>query len=300
MIKKILITGTSGQIGWELVRSLQGLGEIVAPSRKILDLRDAARIREVVREVAPDLIVNAAAYTAVDQAEQEPELAMAINGDAPGVLAEEAVRQGAVLVHYSTDYVFDGAQREPYTEAAQPNPLNVYGRSKLAGEQAIAASGAAHVILRTSWVYGLRGSNFLLSIMRAARSRAELRIVSDQYGAPTWCRTVAELSAHIVTQGTAAGEGLDWWHARSGIYHLSAQGRSTWHDFAQLIVNRMDLAARPQVLPISAREHAAVAERPVNSLLDNGKLAEVFGLRAPSWQAGLGLCLGVEPAQPLA
>ncbi|TAL52280.1 dTDP-4-dehydrorhamnose reductase [Pandoraea sp.] len=300
MIKKILITGAGGQVGWELARSLQGLGEVVAPSRKILDLRDAARIREVVREVSPDLIVNAAAYTAVDQAEQETELAMAINGEAPGVLAGEAARRGAVLVHYSTDYVFDGAQREPYTEAAQPNPLNVYGRSKLAGEQAIAASGAAHVILRTSWVYGLRGRNFLLSIMRAARSQAELRVVSDQYGAPTWCRTVAELSAHIVAQGIAGGTGPDWWHARSGIYHLSAQGRATWHDFAQLIVNRMDLAARPQVLPISAQEHAAAAERPINSLLDNGKLAETFGLRAPSWQAGLGLCLGIELTRQLA
>ena len=188
---KILLTGRNGQVGWELERALAPLGEVVATDRSTLDLADPDAIRRVVREVKPEIIVNAAAYTAVDKAESEPELAMRINGFAPGVLAEEAKRLGALLVHYSTDYVFDGEKATPYVEEDEPNPINVYGRTKLAGERAIQASGCRHLILRTSWVYGARGKNFLLAILRKARDAQELRVVADQVGAPTSVELVA-------------------------------------------------------------------------------------------------------------
>src|SRR5512146_587709 len=191
-LSRILVTGRNGQVGFELLRSLAGLGEVVAVGRERMDLADPDAIRRTVRETKPDLIVNAAAYTAVDQAESEPELALAINGVAPGILAEESKRLGAVLIHYSTDYVFDGSKGAPYTEDDEPRPLSVYGRTKLAGERAIQAVDVPHLILRTSWVYGARGKNFLLTILRLARERNELSIVDDQIGAPTWCRSLAE------------------------------------------------------------------------------------------------------------
>ena len=188
---KILVTGKTGQVGWELQRTLATLGQVIAPDRRGMDLGDPDSIRAAIRACSPQIIVNAAAYTAVDQAESEPDLALAINGAAPGIMAEEAKRLGALLVHYSTDYVFDGAKSGPYTEDDQPNPLSAYGSSKLAGERAIAASGARYLIFRTSWVYGARGKNFLRTILRLAQERDELRIVDDQVGAPTWCRAIA-------------------------------------------------------------------------------------------------------------
>ena len=198
--RKILLTGKNGQVGWELERSLQPLGQVIAFDRSGLDLASPDSIRAVIREVKPELIVNPAAYTAVDKAESEPDLAMAVNGVAPGIIAEEAKRLGAALIHYSTDYVFDGTKAEPYTEDDVPKPINVYGKTKLAGEQAVQAIGVPHLIFRTSWVYGMRGKNFLLTILRMAKEKDELRIVDDQFGAPTWSRMIAETTAQVLAQ----------------------------------------------------------------------------------------------------
>ncbi len=203
---KILVTGKTGQVGYELERSLQGLGQVIALDRAQMDLSNLAQVREVIRSIKPQLIVNPAAYTAVDQAEKEPELAMRINAEAPGVMAEEARTIGAAMIHYSTDYVFDGSKNSPYVETDPTCPINVYGRSKLAGEQAIQAADIPHLILRTSWVYGMRGKNFLLTMLRLAQERDALRIIGDQHGAPTWCRTIADTTAHIVAQMRRAGE----------------------------------------------------------------------------------------------
>ncbi|MEO7497834.1 MAG: dTDP-4-dehydrorhamnose reductase, partial [Massilia sp.] len=206
---KILLTGANGQVGYELERSLQGLGQVVAPRRAELDLSDLDQVRDVIRAVRPGLIVNPGAYTAVDKAETEVALAMRVNAEAPAVMAEEAVRLGAAMVHYSTDYVFDGTKAGAYVETDPTGPINVYGQSKLAGEQAIAATGVDHLILRTSWVYGMRGKNFLLTMLRLAAERDSLRVVSDQHGAPTWSRTIADTTALILAQARVGG--ADWW-----------------------------------------------------------------------------------------
>lgn len=276
---RILLTGRNGQVGWELERSLAPLGEVIATDRATLDLADADAIRRVAREAKPELIVNAAAYTAVDQAESEPELAMRINALAPGVLAEEAKRLGAWLIHYSTDYVFDGAARTPYLESGASHPINVYGRSKLEGERAVAASGARHLILRSSWVYGLRGRNFLLAILQRARSGAALRVVDDQTGAPTWCRQIAEATARIV-----AG-----WSDVGGVYHLSAGGETTWCGFARAIVALAGIETVVQ--PIATAQYPTAAARPRYSVLDCAKLARDFGIALPDWRDGLGRCM---------
>ena len=289
---KILVTGTSGQVGFELERTLQGLGTVVALDRAALDLADLDQIRRVVRDVKPTLIINPAAYTAVDRAESEPALAQRINGEAPGVLAEEASRLGAPLIHYSTDYVFDGTKAGAYDEADAVNPQNVYGASKLAGERAIAEAGGAHLILRTSWVYGLRGKNFLLTMLRLAAERPELRIVADQCGAPTWAATIATMTSHIVAQGMAANaDGMDWWRRKSGVYHLSASGWTTWFDFANAIFELSSLEKSPVVAPIASSDYPVPAKRPGNSRLSGDKLAASFGLRAPDWRSALQLCL---------
>jgi dTDP-4-dehydrorhamnose reductase len=283
---KILLTGGRGQVGYELERCLQGLGEVVAPGRERLDLSDLAQVRDVVRALRPGLIVNAAAYTAVDRAESEPALAHVVNAEAPGVLAEEARRLGAALVHFSTDYVFDGSKDGPYVESDAAAPLNVYGRTKLLGEQAIAATGAAHLILRTSWVYGMRGHNFLLTMLRLARERGELRVVSDQHGAPTWSRTVAQTTADILAQARRGGG--DWWVENGGLYHLSCQGQTTWHGFAEAI---MEASSNPTpVIPISTNEFPTPARRPRNSTLDSSRLVHRF-CHLPEWRATLALCL---------
>jgi dTDP-4-dehydrorhamnose reductase len=276
---RILLTGRNGQVGWELERALAPLGEIIATDRATLELADPDAIRRVAREAKPELIVNAAAYTAVDQAESEPELAMRINAVAPGVLAEEAQRLGAWLIHYSTDYVFDGSSKRPYVEGDATNPINAYGRSKLAGEQAIAASGARHLILRSSWVYGQRRRNFLLAILQRAQSGAPLRVVDDQIGAPTWCRQIAEATARIVAGRSDVG----------GIYHLSAGGETTWCGFARAIVALAGIDA--EVRPIATAEFPTAAERPRYSVLDCAKLARDFGAALPDWRDGLGRCM---------
>ncbi len=284
---KILLTGASGQVGYELERSLQALGEVVAVDRARMDLSDLDQVRDVVRAVRPGLIVNPAAYTAVDKAESEPELAHRINAEAPAVMAAEARTLGAAMVHYSTDYVFDGSKQGAYVETDATNPINIYGLSKLAGEQAIAEAGIPHLILRTSWVYGMRGKNFLLTMLRLAGERDELRVVADQHGAPTWSRTLADATAVLLAQ--ARGGGAAWWDQHSGIYHLSAEGQTTWHGFTEAIVAAAGLNCR--VMPISSAQYPVPAKRPVNSVMSSEKLTQRL-CALPQWQEALKLCLG--------
>jgi dTDP-4-dehydrorhamnose reductase len=274
---RILLTGPTGQVGWELAPRLASLGQLFALDRTILDLRDADAIRARVRDLRPDIIVNAAAYTAVDRAESEPHLAFAINGAAPGALAEEARALGALLVHYSTDYVFDGTKSGPYVEDDPPNPLSVYGRSKLAGERAIQASGCRHLILRTSWVYAGRGHNFLLSMLRLGAERPELRIVGDQRGAPTWARDIAAATARMLA------------NPPQGLLHLTASGETTRYDFAREIMRQADLS--PTLHRIRSKEYPSAALRPANSVLDNTRLREAVGIVMPSWDESLAICL---------
>lgn len=288
--RTILLTGVNGQVGFELARTLQGLGNVVAFDRNGLDLSDLDKLRRVVRGVKPALIINPAAYTAVDKAETDFEASMRLNAEAPGVLAEEAKRLGAALVHYSTDYVFDGTKDGAYIESDTVNPQNVYGKSKLAGERAIAASGCAHLIFRTSWVYGTRGKNFLLTMLRLGAERDHLSVVADQIGAPTWANTIASLSANVLAQATALDE-REWWQQHSGVYHLTAAGSTSWHGFAEAIFDFSDLAKKPVVQPISAASYPTPAARPSNSCMSNEKLAATFGLRAPEWREALHLCM---------
>ena len=251
---RILITGGAGQVGWELRRTLAVFGEVVAPTRDILDLASADSIVAAVRGVRPGLIVNAAAYTAVDKAESETGLAMKINGDAPRILAEEAALRNASLIHYSTDYVFDGSKVEPYREDDEAAPINVYGRTKLAGEQGVMAAGAAHLVFRTSWVYGSRGRNFLLTMMRLARERKELKVVDDQAGAPTSARMIAEATAAAVAKSFAHGAiDPDRFRQMAGLYHLTAAGRTTWFGFAQAILLDKQGVAKLSPIPTSGR-----------------------------------------------
>lgn len=289
----ILLTGKTGQVGYELERSLQGLGNIIALDRKQMDLSDCNQVRKVIFDIKPDLIINPAAYTAVDKAESERNLVMRINAEAPAVMSEVAKKIGAAIVYYSTDYVFDGAKKTPYVESDVPCPINVYGESKLAGEQAIQASGVAHLIFRTSWVYGMRGSNFLLSILRLAQEREELRIVDDQHGSPTWCRTIAETTAYIVSQIVLYEKNnqtaYEWWENRSGLYHLTSQGQTTWYGFASAILKNSCLIERPILKAIETQDYPLPARRPSNSVLCCEKLINTFcGLI--NWKNALKLC----------
>ncbi|KVG62898.1 dTDP-4-dehydrorhamnose reductase [Burkholderia pseudomultivorans] len=286
----ILVTGVNGQVGFELLRTLQGLGRVVACDRSMLDLSDLERVRSVVRDLKPSIIVNPAAYTAVDKAETDIEGARRLNADVPRVFAEEAARSGAVLIHYSTDYVFDGTKDGAYVETDATNPQNVYGLTKLEGEQAIAATGCAHLILRTSWVYGRRGKNFLLTMLKLGSERPELKIVADQIGAPTWSNSIATLTAHIIAQGLAV-DSPEWWRARSGVYHFAAGGETSWHGFAESIF-RLALGDKaPRTIPIPASEYPVPARRPANSRMSGDKLAQTFGVRMPAWDDALKLCL---------
>ncbi|MEM5386452.1 dTDP-4-dehydrorhamnose reductase [Paraburkholderia phymatum] len=288
--RTILVTGVNGQVGFELARSLQGLGNIAALSRQQFDLANFDQIRSVIRELKPALIVNPAAYTAVDLAEKECDDAMRINGEAPGIIAEEAKKLGAPMLHFSTDYVFDGTKPAPYVELDETNPQNVYGASKLAGERAIAEVGGASLVFRTSWVYGGRGKNFLLTMLRLAADRPVLRIVGDQFGAPTWSKTIAALVAHIVAQGHAAG--TEWWASKSGVYHLTAGGSTSWAGFAQAIFDMAELEKKPSVESIPASEYPVPAKRPSNSRMSCEKLAASFGVQVPQWDDALRLCIG--------
>ena len=297
---RILLTGGTGQVGWELRRALAPLGEVTAPSRAELDLFDAEALRAAVRELAPRLVVNAAAYTEVDRAESEPGRARAANAAAPAALAEEAARTGALLVHYSTDYVFSGEKDRPYTEDDECAPPGVYGRTKREGEAAVAAAGGAHLVFRTSWVYGLRGRNFLRTMLRLAREREELRVVDDQWGAPTWSRMLAEATALVAAglrdgRGGFAPEGAPW-----GVYHLAAAGETTWCRFAREI-----LAADPrrgeqrcrEVVAIPTEEYPTPAARPRRSVLDGSRAEAAFGVRLPHWREQLALAMEEAPGE---
>lgn len=285
----ILLTGVNGQVGWELRRALATLGTVTAPTRSQLNLTDANAIRSLIRSLRPTLIVNPAAHTAVDKAESEPELAHAVNAVAPAIMAEEAGKLGAAMIHYSTDYVFDGNKPDAYTENDIPHPLSVYGQTKLEGEEAVRAADIPHLILRTSWVYGLRGGNFLRTMQRLFKERAQLRIVSDQYGAPTWSRMIAECTAQILAQ-QPFGQDREAVH---GTYHLTSRGRASWHQFARSILELTVAAGdpRPELIPIPGSEYPAPARRPANSVLAGDKLLRDFGLALPDWDIALALCL---------
>jgi len=283
---KILLTGSTGQVGYELARSLQGVGAVVALDRQQMDLADLDQLRRVIRTVQPNMIVNPAAYTAVDKAESEPALAFRVNAEAPALMAEEARLLGASMVHYSTDYVFDGSAAAPRVEDDATGPLNVYGASKLAGEQAIAAAGIPHLIFRTSWVYGMRGKNFLLTMLRLARERDELRVVADQFGAPTWSRTIADVTAQVLAQAHAGGR--EWWVQNRGVYHLTAQGQTSWYDFTRAILAEAGIDCR--VLPITSAEYPVPARRPEYSVLSCERLMTRFS-HLPEWQQALQLCM---------
>lgn len=283
---KILVTGCHGQVGQALSHHLQGLGEIHALGRDELDLTRPEAIRTVMQALRPAMVINAAAYTAVDQAESEEALAMRINAEAPGILAEEAKKIGASLIHYSTDYVFDGSKQGAWTEDDAVSPLSAYGRSKLAGEQAIAAVGIPHLILRTSWVYGLHGKNFLLTMLRLAESRESLSIVDDQIGAPTWSHTIAEATASIVKQFPKSEQIAE----QSGIYHLCAIGHTSWYGFAQAIFSHPAVQKRPTLQPITTAQYPTPARRPANSVMSTEKFRQAFG-ELPSWQEALHRCL---------
>jgi dTDP-4-dehydrorhamnose reductase len=267
---KILLTGPEGQVGAELAKVLPSTAEVIAVRHAELDLGDSDAIRRFVREVRPELIINAAAYTAVDKAEQESDLAMRVNGTAPGVLAEEAKRLGAILVHYSTDYVFDGAKQSAYKEEDAPNPLNVYGRTKLAGDRAISESGCRYLILRTSWVYGARGKNFFLTIASKARAGERLRVVADQRGVPTTSGFLADKTVLLLRKGAM------------GLLHLVPDGETTWYDFACEIVRLT--GANTSVEPIRTADFASAARRPANSVLDNRKAVAILGEPMPDWR----------------
>lgn len=284
---KILLLGKNGQVGWELQRALAPLGEVIALDRHNGgDLSNSDALLAAVRQHAPQVIVNAAAYTAVDKAESERDLALQINATAPGLLAQEAKSLGALLVHYSTDYVFDGSGDQPRDEAAETAPLSVYGATKLAGEQAIAASGCAHLVLRTSWVYAARGGNFAKTMLRLAAEREQLKVIADQIGAPTGADLLADLSAHLIVATRARPE-------LGGVYHAVASGETSWHAYAQHVIEFARAQGKPikvapdQVLAIPTRDYPTPAQRPLNSRLNNSQLQTSFGLTLPHWQSGV-------------
>ncbi len=296
---KILITGATGQVGHELQHTLQAMGEVIAVDRSRMDLSNLQQVRDVIRTIRPGLIVNAAAYTAVDQAQSEPALAMQLNAHAPAAMAEEAQRLDAVLIHFSTDYVFDGSKAGRYDEQDPTSPVNVYGESKRQGELAIAASGIPALIFRTQWVYGLHGKNFLLTMLRLAAQRTELRVVDDQIGAPTWARTLAEATAEVVRMGQGQGQDQDldlsWWRERAGLYHLTAQGETSWCGFASRIVALSGLANKPAVVGIPSTDYPTPARRPANSRLSCEKFIRTFGA-LPDWDEALVRCMREQPA----
>lgn len=278
---KILLTGLNGQVGWELNRILPSIADVFPFDRKGMDLAKPRMIRETVRRIKPDIIVNAAAYTIVDQAEEDPDLAMAINGTAPGILAEEARRLDALMVHYSTNYVFDGAKTGPYTEEDKPAPLNVYGNTKLAGEVAIGSTWGKHLIFRTGWVYGSRGKNFPLAILRLLGENGRLRVVDDQFGSPTWCRRVAKATCDVL----GAGHDLEEAAGRYGTFNLTSSGQTTWYGFAREILS-ISLGEEPSselLMPIKTDQYPFRARRPLNSVLCCDKIQAVFGVGMPCW-----------------
>jgi dTDP-4-dehydrorhamnose reductase len=290
----ILLTGATGQVGGELLSLLPELGEVIAPTRSTMDLANPQSIRETIRAIKPRWIVNPGAYTAVDKAESEPDLAHAINAEAAQAIGEEARAIGAGVIHFSTDYVFSGTGTTPYMETDTPAPVSVYGASKLAGEKALAATGAGHLIFRTSWIYGAQGKNFLLTILKLAREREHLRIVGDQHGAPTWSRDLAEMTVQVIgrCEKAAANRPLaDVLSEVSGIYHASGRGETTWHGFAAEAVRlqREKESATPfaHIEAITTADYPTPAKRPANSRLNCTKLEQQFGWRMMHWHESL-------------
>lgn len=284
-LPKILLFGKVGQVGWELRRTLAPLGTVICVDYPEVDFTAPESIRRHIADAAPNLIINAAAYTAVDKAETETALATKINADAPGIMAEEAARRGALLVHYSTDYVFDGTKTTPYVETDAPNPLGAYGRTKLAADEAIRRSGCDHLIFRLCWVYGARGANFMLTMQRLAREREKLRVVADQVGCPTWSRMIAETTAHALRAVRSPADA----RTVSGTYHLAASGQTSWHAFASAIIDLMPPETRKcrEVEAISSAEYPTSTKRPAFSVLSCAKLEQTFGLRLPDWHDSL-------------
>ena len=287
---KVLINGRNGQVSHELQRRLGGVGELIVLGRDQLDLAQPDQIRRQVQNLRPDLIINAAAHTAVDLAESEPQAAFAINAIAPGILAEEARALDIPLIHYSTDYVFDGLKAGPYNEDDTPNPLGVYGKSKLAGEQAIRDVQGKHLILRTSWVYSTHGRNFLLTMQRLLQEKPELRVVADQIGAPTWAGTIANSTLALIERWQTS-QVTNW-----GTYHLSAQGETSWFGFAQAIGEALRQQGKPcaDLLPIPSSDYPTPAARPLNSRLDCSRLQRDWGVSQPDWQTALRECLNLQ------
>lgn len=289
---RILLIGKNGQVGWELERSLLPLGEIIAIDYPEIDLASIPSTRNILRRIQPDVIVNAAAYTAVDQAENQPELAFAINGIAPGILAEEAHTLGAVFIHYSTDYVFDGKKGAPYTEEDTPNPVNTYGESKLEGERSVQQVGGAAIILRTSWVYSLRRDCFVTKVMGWARNQRSLRIVADQTGSPSWCRMLAEVTAQMLAGGMSHIRG--WGEARKGLYHLAGNGSASRFEWAQAILKfdpRREEHVVEELRPEKSSNFPTPATRPSNTALSCERFTQVFGLIGPPWEVSLRLAM---------
>ena len=289
---RLLVTGANGQVGCELRQSLAPLGEVIALDRAACDLARPAEVARILRAATPDIIVNAAAYTAVDRAEQEEELATLINGTAVGEIAETARQLGALLIHYSTDYVFDGRKDAPYAEDDVPSPISAYGRSKLAGERAIAQCGGRYLIVRTSWIYAARGHNFLKTVLRLARERDELRIVDDQIGAPTWARDLAAATAVMSKQARQeiARDGFE-----SGLFHVTGSGATSWFDFAQAVVKQAEqyglLARKSKIVPIASSEYPVAATRPKNSRLSGARARHRFQIALPEWEQSLAVCM---------
>jgi len=284
-LPKILLFGKIGQVGWELRRTLAPMCRLACVDYPEVDLTRPESIRQWIQDADPEIIINAAAYTAVDKAESETALALKINAEAPGVMAAEAKQRGSLLVHYSTDYVFDGAKTTPYVEEDMPNPLGAYGRTKLAGDQAIQQTGCHHLIFRLCWVYGARGGNFMLTMMRLAREREKLRVVRDQIGCPTWSRMIAETTAQALLQV----RGREQAAARSGVYHLCSSGQTSWHGFAQAIIDLMPADGKKcrEVEAIPSSEYPTPTKRPAYSVMSCVKLERVFGLRPPDWHESL-------------
>jgi dTDP-4-dehydrorhamnose reductase len=290
---KLLLLGKSGQVGFELRRALAPLGKVIAIDRTGCDLTDASAIRNLVTHTKPAVIVNAAAYTTVDRAETDSELAYAVNAVAPGVLGEAAAKLGALVIHYSTDYVFDGSRQDPYLESDATNPQSIYGASKLAGELALARSGAKHLIFRTSWVVGAYGSNFAKTMLRLASQRSELKVVSDQLGAPTSASLIADVTAHVICHVLPSVEDRGAFSSYQGTYHLVASGVTNWHAYACHVIDRARDAGQPvtvtpdAVLPIQTKDYPTPAKRPHNSRLDTQKISDTFGLLMPDWRDGV-------------
>jgi dTDP-4-dehydrorhamnose reductase len=292
---RILLTGKNGQVGWELNNTLSTLGTVYAMGRDQMDLSKPETLGSVIQEIRPDIVINAAAYTAVDKAESEPELAMIINGVAPGVIAQEAKKAGAWMIHYSTDYVFDGKATSPYGEEDPTCPLNIYGKSKLKGEEGVVQSGIPHVILRTSGVYGLRGSNFLLTMQKLARTRDQIKVVDDQIGAPTWSRAIAEGTAQILKKFLKESATESQVIPNSGVFNMSCGGETSWFGFAKIILELSDLIKDTELTPIPTIEYPTPAIRPKYTRLSNKKLKHAFSYEMPHWQDSLRECLNSAP-----